>query len=710
MSQYSLSCYITSFATFFIAIIVFFYNKKSKINIIFLLYSLSISEWSFLTASYALTSSQELSLLCARTMHIGVSFIPVLFFHFCLVLLNLYEQNKNKLFIGYSLCAVLIILSLTTSTLVLRVRPKLGYNYFMDAGVLYPALIGYFTVYVILGMRLLLREYLISVGNRRNQLKYLLLGSFVGYILGSSNFLPVYDISVFPYPFGSYAITFYVGLTAYAIMKYRLMDIRVAVASTGVFVAVYAVTLGMPFYFYNKGHQFFSLVLMGILATLGPSIYLFFQRRVNDALLAEQRRNHHILFQASSRMGRVKDLGMLLKLIIRIIVRTIKVEHCAVYTLDNSSGAFLLGSSFSRNKNIHPPSSILSGSVLALYLEREKTPVIFEEINQKASSEQNPVAGTLLSELNVLNCAIVIPCIVDRHLIAIIVLGERKENVVFSKDDISVFTILGNQAALAIENALFYQEVKDSQEKLSQAEKMATLGHLAGGLSHQLGNKLTSINVYLQQIEQCQDSLFSGDKVDVAAGLLKKARNSVTATNDFVKNLLNFATNRESKEAVDLEKLVDATLGFKDLKNYAIEVQFEKRFVAGTSGAPKAYANFVQLQEALLNIIDNAVYSMQEKRNLGIDPTYQPKIIFSGLQKGDRVVLTIEDNGMGIKPEDQRKLFKPQFSTKQEAGAGHGFGLYFVREVVENRNGGSVQYFSEYGQGVRVEIALPKYN
>ena len=197
---------------------------------------------------------------------------------------------------------------------------------------------------------------------------------------------------------------------------------------------------------------------------------------------------------------------------------------------------------------------------------------------------------------------------------------------------------------------------------------------------------------------------FPGDKCDEAVVLLNKAKNDVGVTGDLIRNILNFATNRETKEPIDLKTLVDAAIEFKDLKKYDIQVKFDKKFDPDT---PRAFGNFVQLQEALLNIIDNAVYSMQEKSKAGVKPEYQPRIMFTGSRREDRALLTIEDNGMGISIEDQRKLFSRNFSTKKEFGAGHGFGVYFIREVVENRNGGKVSYFSEAGQGVKIEIELP---
>ena len=157
MNQYAVSNFITCLTTILLAVFVFFFNKKSKLNKIFCLYSLSISVWSFFTALHASTVSQSISLISAKILHLAVPFIPILFFHFCVEILESYNRQKYKLFIGYLISTVFILINLASRLIVLRVTPKLGYHYFTDGGLLYPFLIIYFAVYALMGLYLLLK-------------------------------------------------------------------------------------------------------------------------------------------------------------------------------------------------------------------------------------------------------------------------------------------------------------------------------------------------------------------------------------------------------------------------------------------------------------------------------------------------------------------------------------------------------------------------
>jgi len=82
------------------------------------------------------------------------------------------------------------------------------------------------------------------------------------------------------------------------------------------------------------------------------------------------------------------------------------------------------------------------------------------------------------------------------------VLGDKVSGQIYTPEDLNVFQVLASQAALAIENAQFYEDAKEMQEQIAQAEKMATIGTMADGLSHQINNRFYAL------------SLIAGDSID----------------------------------------------------------------------------------------------------------------------------------------------------------------------------------------------------
>lgn len=229
MSAYAFSSLTTSVAILAVGLFVFLKNKNAQLNKIFFFYSLSISVWALLTACHAMTASPVVSLICARTMHIAVSLIPVFFLFFVFELLGLNKDPRIRMLLKglFFLASLFGILSISTGLLVQGVSSKLGYANFMDPGVFYLVLIITFSVMAMLGLLFLLdaatRKDVSPIDKKKYA--YLFISSLIGYGMGASNFFPVYDRTWFPYPYGSLGITFYIVVVAYVIFKYGFFSL-----------------------------------------------------------------------------------------------------------------------------------------------------------------------------------------------------------------------------------------------------------------------------------------------------------------------------------------------------------------------------------------------------------------------------------------------------------------------------------------------------
>jgi len=232
MNKYVVAALLAFITTLLLAIYVFSNNKQSRTNRLFFFYSLSISEWALCVTLQVLVNSDSISLLWARSMNIGVLLIPVLFLHFSSEILNIRTKFKKLLLWGYLTAGLLLLLNFTTPFIIPSVSSRLGFKHLMTPGLLYPLVIIFFLIYSAFGLFLLLKGYLQAPPGKATQLKYLFWGSLFGYIFGASNFFPVYDITILPYPYGSYAIVIYVILTSYAIVRHKLMDINIIYKKT----------------------------------------------------------------------------------------------------------------------------------------------------------------------------------------------------------------------------------------------------------------------------------------------------------------------------------------------------------------------------------------------------------------------------------------------------------------------------------------------
>ncbi len=238
MSFYALTALINAIAASAFGLFVYFKNPKRIINKTFGLFSLSVAVWSYSYFFWQISTTETTALFWTRALMVGAIFIPIFYFHFILGLLNKIQEKKKLLITGYLFFSFFFLANFT-SFFVEGVRSKLNFDFWPDPGILYhPFLILWF-FYLAYTIYLLIKSSSTSSGILKNQLRYILLGTIVGYLGGITNYLLWYDIPV-P-PVGNWTATFYLGIVAYAIVTTQLFGIRVIL--TQFLVGVIAILL-----------------------------------------------------------------------------------------------------------------------------------------------------------------------------------------------------------------------------------------------------------------------------------------------------------------------------------------------------------------------------------------------------------------------------------------------------------------------------------
>ena len=212
---------ITSIA---LGLFVFLKNKKAKVNQSFALFCVSVFVWSGFYILWPLAESKEGTLFWFRMLHVGSIFISITYFHFIVTWLGLYQKKKKAVFIGYCL-AFFFLLFVFSPLFIKDMVPKFSMRYWAEPGILYHFYLLMFFGFAIYSFYLLLVNYNKATGIKKKQIGFILAGIVIAYIGGSTNYLLWYDINVPPY--GNILGAAFVISSAYAIVKYRLMNIKV---------------------------------------------------------------------------------------------------------------------------------------------------------------------------------------------------------------------------------------------------------------------------------------------------------------------------------------------------------------------------------------------------------------------------------------------------------------------------------------------------
>jgi signal transduction histidine kinase len=718
MLFFSISALLNGFTCLILGIFVFLKNKRNLINKTYFFFAISVAAWCFPYYFWPLANTKTQALTSFRLLHLGAVYIPVCYYHFISALTNRINENKKYIFIGYIL-SIFFTFFIPTKLFIADMVPKFVFKFWANPGILYHFYLLFFFFYVFLAVYILFKEFKKSTGSKRKQYAYILIASCLGYFGGATNYPLWYNIPI--YPVANILVTLYVGLTAYAIVKYHLMDIKIAITRAGIFIAVYTLVLGLPFgvavWFKNWLIEMVGPVwwiaplgLMGILATVGPFIYIYIDRRAEERLLREQRRYQDTLKQASIGMTRIRNLRRLLDLIAHIVTRTVKISYVAIYLHDVKNDEYLLQVSRDKGRNSIP--KLNSDNPLINWLIKTRVPLIYEEVKRQAEDTGNNTYQKLEENMRLLTATMIIPSHLENKFVGFIVLGDKLSGQIYTRDDINVFQVLASQAALAIENAQFYEEAKEMQEQIAQAEKMATIGTLADGLSHQINNRFHALsliagdtidNIRMTDTSRCTSEI--KEMITQINYALSRIQTNVMQGGEVVKGILKYTRKGdEGFEALTLDQIIDGTLEMVQYKVRLSEIDIIRDY---PKEIPKTYGNLVQLQEAFFNFIDNAYDAVVERRNLLQEPGYKGRITVSAYPKENTLEITVEDNGIGIKEDNLKKVFTPFFSTKISTHKGTGLGLYVVSRIITDTHKGKISFESDYMVGTRFILELP---
>lgn len=280
-----------------------------------------------------------------------------------------------------------------------------------------------------------------------------------------------------------------------------------------------------------------------------------------------------------------------------------------------------------------------------------------------------------------------VPLIAQDKVVGLVELINKEGG--FTPDDAALTEFLGSQIATYF--VLFRIERQQDQMTLQmlQMDKMAAMGRLVAGFTHEVRNPLS---VILGYTEKLQGQLQQPEALEDLARIKKNGKR----IEELVKNLLGFSrASKATIGSIDLGALIDTTLELVLGESKWNRIEILKDF---EPNAPLLTGNVNTLIQVFLNLIVNALQAM--------DGQERPRLLLRIHSSSDRkyVVAEVTDNGPGIAAEIRDNIFEPFFTTKGTQGAG--LGLYIVKGIVED-HGGSIKLDSIPGKGSAFSLVFP---
>lgn len=223
-----------------------------------------------------------------------------------------------------------------------------------------------------------------------------------------------------------------------------------------------------------------------------------------------------------------------------------------------------------------------------------------------------------------------------------------------------------------------------------QNEKIKALVTLSAALAHELGNPLNSVSIHLQLLEREIKKLAKKGQRSLT-DLLKIAKTEIKRLDGIVTQFLNATAPFKPRFVkAHVHDIILETLAFMSHEIKKENVKIEKSFY---DDIPEAYLDYIQIKQAFINIIKNALESMPGKGMLAVSTSME----------NEKIKISFRDNGVGVPKNQLGKVFEPYYTTKEK---GSGLGLMVVHRII-SEHGGQIMVNSELGKGTDVSIYLP---
>jgi two-component system, NtrC family, nitrogen regulation sensor histidine kinase NtrY len=278
---------------------------------------------------------------------------------------------------------------------------------------------------------------------------------------------------------------------------------------------------------------------------------------------------------------------------------------------------------------------------------------------------------------------ITLPLVTIRENLRKIELGKRNEPINYIRQD--------EIGKLVKEYNKKVDELAVSADLLARSERESAWREMAKQIAHEIKNPLTPMKLNIQHLQR-----FKGEGREYQEYVNRISQtliNQIDTLSDIATEFSNFAQIPTAmKQVFNLSSQIK-----KVIELYEIHDRIHISFLTGECGEIKVYADREQLSRALINLIKNGIQAIPEEREGYI------RIVLE--RKNSIVVISVADNGTGIPPELQEKMFSPNFTTKS---SGMGLGLAIVKNIAENFNG-RVWYETNMRDGTIFYLEIPVY-
>lgn len=697
---HALPVLIESGLVFFIGLFIFFQAKKLIKNVAFFLLCASLSLWLFGTGIVYLCANAQTALAWYKYVaFFGVVSIMPNAYLFSAASSNSLRRQRGFVALSFLLAYVFYFLAAATDKSIGTPRLYFWgyYPTYQSLNLLF--LLCYSMTFAAIQANLWFAWRYEEIPIKKTQVRIIFIGFLIGFIASADFVAKIWPISL--YPFGFIPIFIFTCMLAYSVIRHKAFDIETvihktagwAIASSSAFIPIIILAYRLKSWYQAAPAFEVALLCGGVFYLL--TIYIrYTQPRIDHFFQRRKYNLEDISVKFTEDLVHLKGLSQLIGHIEEVIKNALYPKRTDIFIYNEAQKKYLL---INWNNSVE--------------LEENKFLRWLLENNKIAYRDFVPIdpAYDLVREeaeeyFKKTNATLAIPLVLTEKLLGIINLDKKANLKRYTAADFIFLTSLKNQSAIAISNSLVYenieeqvrqrtQELMEVQKQLVQAEKLATVGTLAGGVAHEINNPLTAIltNVQMMLMDDEADAKLDRESLQLIEEATKRCRSIVQKLMVYARKPLESA----QIEPIDLAQTLKNVVSFL---GYQLGQENIKIITRVKEGGYMVRGNRGELEQVATNLILNARDAIKKIKKNGN--------IHIALFKNDGfIIMEIKDEGAGIPEEVLPKIFDPFFTTK-DVGKGLGLGLSISQAIVGKYNG-SIKVESKPNKGAVFTVNLP---
>jgi signal transduction histidine kinase len=675
-------------------------NPVAVTNRTFGLICLGISMWLVSTSMVYSATNDATAYFWEKCIYVGIIYIPALAYHFCV---RLQGYASNKLIIVNYLVGTVFLWMLTTPYLV-NGHYAYFWGYYPKAGPLHALFLIYFFGACGLALRQVYLSSKSAGGIVPPQASRAIFWAFVVGLVASIDFIPSYGIAL--YPIGYLMAVLLVTSVSYVFVKHEVLNISIALQpkvlivaeALAVITSCYFGILLLTRLFTGGLHYLLAALLVATFSIFAGS-FVYFQKRmekeVRKTLFRESHDASETLMAFSKTLVTILELKSLTAEIVRTLVDVLGAKKASLYLRNEDKSIYVLSTALGQDIHRLQGLSFKKDDALVRHLLQAQTIVVREEL------EINEHRGMdlVLEALKAMDAEACIPLINKGSMIGFCNLGSFTKLRMSSGEDIHLLATLGQNAAIALDNAMLYEDLKRSQKLIQRTDRLRSLEIMAGGFAHEIRNPLTSIRTFIELAPlRREDSYFMDEFSSVV-------KDDVSRIERLIHEILGYARYMEPKYSEEnINDIVTACILFMQVKAEQLGIHITQDLA---DNVPRMWLDRQQIKQAFLNLFLNAMDAITA-------PDGRISVRTHVLNKPNHDVwvrIDIADNGSGISADDLEHIFDPFFTTKHksEEHEGTGLGLVIVHQIMQQHSG-HIEVESQVGRGTTFAISLPVRN